>query len=143
VTVQAQILALLRDSTDEYQTGTILITHNLGVVAGMCDRVAVMYAGQVIETGSTEEVLTNPRHPYTWSLLRSLPRLDDRGKQPLRAIEGAPPDPAHRPPGCPFHPRCPFRQERCMTAEPALAPVAGGHEAACWVTQDGGALDER
>jgi peptide/nickel transport system ATP-binding protein len=140
VTVQAQILELIRAVTAEYNTATMLITHNLGVVSGLCDRVIVMYAGKVVESGPTESVLTDPQHPYTWGLLRSLPRLDRPGKYRLNAIEGAPPDPAAKPSGCPFHPRCAFRLDRCSTDEPALLPARGGGEASCWYTQDGGEL---
>lgn len=141
VTVQAQILELLRGLTREYKAATILITHNLGVVAGLCDRVAVMYAGRIVETGSTEQVLTRPKHPYTLGLLRSLPRLDAPGKHELLAIEGAPPDPARKPAGCPFHPRCHFRLERCTSESPPLFEFEVGHAAACWYTKDAGGLE--
>jgi oligopeptide/dipeptide ABC transporter ATP-binding protein len=142
VTVQAQILDVLKDATAEFGTATILITHNLGVVAGMCDRIAVMYGGRIVETGLTEDVLVNPQHPYTWSLLRSIPRLGDKAKTPLRAIGGQPPDPARRPSGCAFHPRCSFKEDRCMTDDPKLAPLgAEGQSAACWVSQERGGLD--
>jgi oligopeptide/dipeptide ABC transporter ATP-binding protein len=140
VTVQAQILDLIRTVTVEYGTATMLITHNLGVVAGLCDRVVVMYAGKVVEQGPTEQVLTEPQHPYTWGLLRSLPRLDRSGKYELPTIEGSPPDPAAKPNGCAFHPRCRFRMDVCTTAEPPLVPVASAHPAACWYTQEGGEL---
>ena len=144
VTVQAQILELLKETTAEFGTATILITHNLGVVAGMCDRIAVMYAGRIVETGLTEDVLVKPNHPYTWSLLRSIPRLGDRSKTSLRAIAGQPPDPARRPRGCAFHPRCEFRKDRCVTDDPVLAPLGGeGQLAACWVSQERGGLDAR
>ena len=99
VTVQAQILELIGSITREYRTATMLITHNLGVVSGICDRVIVMYAGKVVESGTTEEVLVRPRHPYTWGLLQSQPQLDRPGKYALRAIEGAPPDPPPSRPG--------------------------------------------
>jgi oligopeptide/dipeptide ABC transporter ATP-binding protein len=140
VTVQAQILELIRTITLDFGTATMLITHNLGVVAGLCDRVIVMYAGKVVESGLTEDVLTRPQHPYTFGLLRSLPRLDRPGKHKLRAIEGLPPDPAAKPSGCAFHPRCQFRLDTCLTAEPALRPV-GQASAACWYTQEGRILE--
>jgi phosphonate C-P lyase system protein PhnK len=141
VTVQAQILELIRAVTAEYNTATMLITHNLGVVSGLCDRVLVMYGGRVVEEGSTESVLTAPRHPYTWGLLRSLPRLDHAGKYELDAIEGSPPDPAAKPSGCAFHPRCAFRLDRCITDLPELSPRSGGGgSAACWYTKAGGEL---
>ncbi len=137
VTIQAQILDLLRRVNQEDGTATILITHNLGVVAGMCDRVIVMYAGRVVEQGPTDDVFANPKHPYTWSLLRSIPRLDAEEHEPLRAIEGLPPDLTNPPSGCTFHPRCPFRIERCSAEEPALEPVGSTQLARCWVTQEG------
>jgi oligopeptide/dipeptide ABC transporter ATP-binding protein len=141
VTVQAQILELIRSITEEYETATMLITHNLGVVSGLCDRVIVMYAGKVVEAGTTEDVLVHPRHPYTWGLLQSLPQLDRPGKYSLRAIEGTPPDPASKPSGCAFHPRCSFRLPRCATDVPVLAPMPGAGAAACWHTQAGGRLE--
>jgi oligopeptide/dipeptide ABC transporter ATP-binding protein len=138
VTVQAQILDLLREASITSGTSMMLITHNLGVVAGMCDRVIVMYAGRVVETGTTEEVLIRPKHPYTLGLLRSLPRLDDPGKAALRAIEGSPPDPTHKPSGCPFHPRCSFRLDKCVTEVPPITPVEPTREVACWYTTEVG-----
>jgi len=137
VTIQAQILDLLRQLNREFHTATILITHNLGVVAGMCDRVIVMYCGKVVEQGPTEDVFANPKHPYTWSLLRSIPRLDAEAHEPLRAIEGLPPDLINPPSGCPFHPRCAFRIDRCTKQMPPLEPVGRTQLAACWVTQAG------
>jgi oligopeptide transport system ATP-binding protein len=142
VTIQAQILELLNEVNREFGTATVLITHNLGVVAGRCERVMVMYGGRVVEEGPTEEVFAHPAHPYTWSLLRSLPRLDAEEKQPLRPIEGQPPDLTHPPPGCAFHPRCPLREERCTRDRPALAAVGATQRAACWVTQRGVRLEE-
>jgi oligopeptide/dipeptide ABC transporter ATP-binding protein len=136
VTIQAQILELLKQVNQEYGTATILITHNLGVVAGMCERVLVMYAGKIVESGRTREVMKSPQHPYTWSLLRSLPRLDAEGHERLLAIEGSPPDLVDPPAGCRFHPRCPFAIERCAKEEPPLETVRG-RLAACWVTQAG------
>jgi oligopeptide/dipeptide ABC transporter ATP-binding protein len=138
VTVQAQILDLLRHASSESGTSLMLITHNLGVVAGMCDRVVVMYAGRVVETGLTEEVLTRPKHPYTLGLLASLPQLGDAARTPLRTIEGAPPDPARKPGGCPFHPRCRFRLDRCPSEMPPMTPFEGGRAAACWYASEVG-----
>ncbi|HZV50270.1 MAG TPA: ABC transporter ATP-binding protein [Candidatus Dormibacteraeota bacterium] len=137
VTIQAQILELLKQINRELGTATVLITHNLAVVAGMCERVMVMYAGRIVEEGPTEEVFDHPRHPYTWSLLRSIPRLDSDHREPLQAIEGLPPDLIDLPSGCAFHPRCPFAEERCAGERPELAPVGGRRRAACWVTQAG------
>jgi oligopeptide/dipeptide ABC transporter ATP-binding protein len=134
VTVQAQILQLLRDLNRDLGTSIILITHNLGVVAGLCKRVIVMYAGEIVEEGSTEQIFDSPQHPYTWSLLRSLPRVDADRHERLRSIEGLPPDLIAPPPGCKFNPRCPFRLERCFSEDPELMPVGDGHVAACWVT---------
>ena len=134
VTVQAQILQLLRDLNRDLGTSIILITHNLGVVAGLCKRVIVMYAGEIVEEGSTEQIFDSPQHPYTWSLLRSLPRVDADRHERLRSIEGLPPDLIAPPQGCKFNPRCPFRLERCFSEDPELEPVGDGHIAACWVT---------
>jgi len=132
VTVQAQIIELLRELNSELGTAIVLITHNLAVVASLCTRVIVMYAGRVVEEGPTRQVLKAPQHPYTWSLLRSLPRLDGpRGAQ-LTSIGGAPPDLGHLPSGCRFHPRCRFRTERCLVEEPPLETVADGQLARCW-----------
>jgi oligopeptide transport system ATP-binding protein len=137
VTIQAQILDLLRNVNKEFGTATILITHNLGVVAGMCERVMVMYAGKVVESGPTTDVFAHPKHPYTWSLLRSIPRLDDEHHEPLNAIEGLPPSLVDLPTGCAFHPRCPFKVERCSRDVPPLNLVGETQLAACWVTQAG------
>jgi oligopeptide transport system ATP-binding protein len=137
VTIQAQILQLLRDVNREFGTATILITHNLGVVAGMCERVMVMYAGRIVESGPTEDVFAHPKHPYTWSLLRSIPRLDADAHEPLKPIEGLPPDLTSLPSGCAFHPRCPFKVERCLRDTPELNRVGDTQMAACWVTQSG------
>ncbi len=134
VTVQAQILELLRDLNEDTGTSIILITHNLGVVAGLCKRVIVMYAGEIVEEGPVEQIFESPQHPYTWSLLRSLPRVDSNRRDRLRSIEGLPPDLIALPPGCKFNPRCPFRIEKCFVDEPELQPVAVGQHAACWVT---------
>ena len=140
VTIQAQILDLLRRLNREYGTATILITHNLGVVAGMCDRVIVMYAGRIVEQGRTEDVFSHPEHPYTWSLLRSIPRLDAEPHEPLTPIEGSPPDMVHLPAGCKFQPRCPFAVARCSREEPSLLQVRD-QLARCWVTQAGTELN--
>jgi oligopeptide/dipeptide ABC transporter ATP-binding protein len=140
VTIQAQILDLLQTLNRDYGTATILITHNLGVVAGMCDRVIVMYAGRIVEQGRTDDVFAHPEHPYTWSLLHSIPRLDADQHQPLRPIEGVPPDMVKLPPGCKFQARCPFAVARCAAEEPELLQVRE-QLARCWVTQAGTRLD--
>jgi oligopeptide transport system ATP-binding protein len=142
VTIQAQILELLREVNREFGTATILITHNLGVVAGMCERVMVMYAGRIVESGPTADVFAHPKHPYTWSLLRSIPRLDADSHEPLKPIEGLPPDLMSLPSGCAFHPRCPFKVERCTREIPELNRVGDTQLAACWVTQSGGELGD-
>jgi oligopeptide/dipeptide ABC transporter ATP-binding protein len=133
VTVQAQIIQLLRDLNRDLGTSIILITHNLGVVAGLCTRVIVMYAGEIVEQGPTEQIFDSPQHPYTWALLRSLPRVDAARHQRLPSIEGLPPDLIAPPPGCKFNPRCPFRLERCFHDAPELKPVGTDQVAACWV----------
>jgi oligopeptide/dipeptide ABC transporter ATP-binding protein len=134
VTVQAQILELLRDLNQEMGTSIILITHNLGVVAGLCERVIVMYAGEIVEEGPVDQIFESPQHPYTWSLLRSIPRIDANRRERLRSIEGLPPDLIAPPPGCEFSPRCPFRIERCFSEDPDLETVGPSQKAACWVT---------
>ena len=141
VTIQAQILELLRKLNRDSGMATILITHNLGVVAGICDRVIVMYAGRVVEQGRTEDVFAHPEHPYTWSLLRSIPRLDADEREPLRPIDGLPPDMMRLPSGCKFTPRCPFAIKRCAEEEPELLLVRD-QLARCWVTQAGTSLSE-
>ena len=134
VTVQAQILELINGVASDFGTAVMLITHDLGVVAGMTDRVVVMYAGKVVETAPTDELFENPRHPYTLGLLASVPRLDEERRSQLKTIEGAPPDLLQPPPGCPFMPRCAFARAICRTMPP-LDPVAGNsaHLKACWV----------
>ena len=134
VTVQAQILELIDGVCSEFGTAVILITHDLGVVAGMTDRVIVMYAGKVMETAPTDELFANPRHPYTLGLLASVPRLDEKRHSQLKTIEGSPPDLVKPPTGCPFMPRCAFARAICRTM-PSLDPLAGkaNHLKACWV----------
>jgi oligopeptide transport system ATP-binding protein len=134
VTVQAQILELLRDLNRELNTCIILITHNMGVVAGLCSRVLVMYAGRIVEQGPVGQIFKNPQHPYTWSLLRSLPRLDADRHERLVSIEGLPPDLIKPPAGCRFNPRCQFKIDRCGHDDPPLMDVGPDQEASCWVT---------
>jgi oligopeptide transport system ATP-binding protein len=134
VTVQAQILDLINGVCSEFGTAVILITHDLGVVAGMTDRIAVMYAGKVVETATTDELFVNPRHPYTLGLLSSVPRVDEVRHSQLRTIEGAPPDLTNPPTGCPFMPRCAFARAICRTMPPLEAlPGQSDHLKACWV----------
>ncbi len=122
VTVQAQILELLQELTSEHETTMLLITHDLGVVAGVTQRVMVMYAGRIVESSSTEDVFTNASHPYTVALHRSLPRIDVRQER-LVTIEGQPPDPTQPVRGCPFAPRCPSRIDRCADEDPPLMTI--------------------
>ena len=133
VTIQAQILDLIARLRKEFGMAVILITHDLGVVAGVCERINVMYAGHIVESGTSEELFTNPRHPYTLGLLRSVPRIDQPRKERLIPIEGLPPDLIDAPPGCPFAPRCAYAVERCLEENPALETVGPAHVAACWV----------
>jgi peptide/nickel transport system ATP-binding protein len=135
VTIQAQYLRLLKDIQRETQLAMVFVTHDLGIVAKLCDRVAVMYAGRIVETGTTREIFTRPRHPYTIGLLSCLPTLT-RGREPLTAIEGQPPDLAQVPPGCRFAPRCPLAEARCRQAPPPLEPVAPEHLVACLRTDE-------
>ena len=121
VTVQAQIIALMRELQREHGTAIVMITHDLGVVAGLCDEVMVLYGGRVMEQGSAESIFYHPSHPYTVGLLGAIPRLD-QGTQSLVAIPGAPPNMAQLPPGCPFSERCTLAEPRCVQARPALAP---------------------
>ena len=130
VTVQAQIMDLLADLQAESGMGMILITHDLGVVAEVADRVNVMYAGRIVETGTLQEVYANPQHPYTLGLMHSIPRSDQKGLK-LEPIVGSPPDLMHIPPGCAFHPRCPFREDRCLTDDPPLFDIGPGRGTAC------------
>ena len=132
VTIQAQILDVLKTAQRETGAAVIMITHDLGVVAGLADRVLVMYAGRPVELGTTDEVYYAPRMPYTMGLLGSIPRLDASGRSALTPIEGSPPSLAHLPSGCPFRPRCPLVIDVCAEEEPALDPVRGAsHRAAC------------
>jgi oligopeptide/dipeptide ABC transporter ATP-binding protein len=138
VTVQAQVLQVLIDIKDEIDSAILLITHDLGVVAGLADNVMVMYAGRQAELGTTDEIFYQSRHPYTLGLLASMPRLDDMGTEPLLPIAGSPPSLINRPSGCPFHPRCRFAEVPgvCDEVVPELTSVAGRHVAACHRSDD-------
>ena len=131
VTIQAQILDLLMELRDEFNMSTLLITHDLGVVAETTDDVAVMYAGQVVEYAVTTELFANPKHPYTVGLFGSLPKLGDKRKY-LEAIEGSVPDPSNHPAGCRFHPRCNLMEEKCKQADIELREIEPGHTVRCW-----------
>ncbi len=133
VTVQAQIIELMKSLNQELGTAMMLITHNMALVASLCQRVIVMYAGRVVEEGPVEQIFKSPQHPYTWSLLRSVPRVDEARKDRLVSIKGLPPDLSNPPPGCKFHPRCPFVIERCKVEEPPLGEVDVNQVARCWV----------
>ncbi|WP_433171950.1 dipeptide ABC transporter ATP-binding protein [Actinoallomurus sp. CA-150999] len=132
VTVQAQILRLLAELRDRIGVAVLLITHDMGVVAELCDELAVMYGGRIVETGTVADVFAAPAHPYTRDLLRAMPRLDDVAGRRLFAIPGQPPDPATLPPGCAFHPRCARAEDTCRTERPTLTSLDGGRSAACW-----------
>ena len=131
VTVQAQILDLIDRLKDEFNAAVIIITHDLGVVAEHCDNIQVMYAGKAVEYGNTEDIYYRPLHPYTWGLLRSIPRLDEEEKEPLHPIQGLPPSLINVPTGCSFHPRCPYVMDECKVDVPPLLPVDGHHASAC------------
>lgn len=130
VTVQAQVMELLAELQAETGMGLILITHDLGVVAGVADRVAVMYAGRIVETGPVRAIYHNPAHPYTQGLMASIPRLDQKGGR-LNPISGSPPNLMRIPSGCPFHPRCPYARAVCVTDQPPLHEVEPGRRSAC------------
>ncbi len=132
VTIQAQILELLRSLVAERDTALIMITHDLGVVAGMCERVNVMYAGTFVETGSAEQVFARPRHPYTLGLLQSVPRIDAGRRQALQPIEGAPRNMLSPPSSCPFAPRCRYEVEQSLQELPRLEELEPGHRVACF-----------
>jgi oligopeptide/dipeptide ABC transporter ATP-binding protein len=143
VTVQAQVLEVLLGIKDEIDSAIMLITHDLGVVAGMADRVMVMYAGRAAELGTADEIFYRTRHPYTLGLLASLPRVDESGDEQLLPIPGQPPSLLNRPTGCPFHPRCRFaRPGPCVDEIPALRLVdRGEHRAACHYAEELASVD--
>ena len=136
VTIQAQILELMKSLTTEFGVALIVITHNLGVVARYADRVNIMYAGRIIERGSAREIYSNPRHPYTVGLLRSVPRLDLPRRAKLDPIEGQPPDLVNLPQGCAFRARCRWAIDKCATDTPVLDETSPNHWSACWRSED-------
>jgi len=136
VTTQAQVLALLRDLQAKYNTAIIFITHDLGVIAQMASYVVVMYLGRVMEEGPVDDIFHAPKHPYTQALLRSIPSLYGQTRVPLPVISGALPHPFNRPPGCPFHPRCPQVMPRCSIAVPKLKAVTERQLASCFLHND-------
>lgn len=133
VTIQAQIVELITKMRDMLKMAVIWITHDLGVVAGMADRVIVMYAGFIVEESAVNDLYDNPSHPYTIALLAALPRVDRRRDSRLKSISGSPPNLLVEPQGCPFAPRCEFVIERCRTENPPLENIEQGHSIACWV----------
>ncbi|QDS89778.1 Oligopeptide transport ATP-binding protein OppD [Rosistilla ulvae] len=133
VTIQAQILDLLKKLQREHNTAIIMITHDLGVVANICHRVLVMYAGRIVEKAPVDQLFAKPQHPYTQGLLASIPRWDQDGSELLKAIEGQPPHLAELPTGCAFHPRCPHKVDRCLGEDPRLESTSTERQRACFV----------
>jgi len=136
VTIQAQILELMKSLSRRLGVAILMITHNLGVVARYADRVNVMYAGKIVERASARELYADPRHPYTLGLLRSVPRLDEPRRAKLRPIPGQPPDLSRLPAGCSFAPRCTYVVDRCRVEVPPLAELSADHLSACWLARD-------
>jgi len=142
VTIQAQILDLIRELQQEFHMSVIVITHNLGVVAEMTDNVVVMYAGKPVEHTDVKRVFRDPKHPYTWGLLHSIPKLHER-RERLIPIEGQPPSLIDLPPGCPFAPRCPFAMEICVQEDPPDVDIQAGHYAKCYLYTDHATGEEK
>lgn len=136
VTIQAQILDLMKDLKNKLNTSIILITHDLGVVADLCTRINVMYGGLVVETGTTEDIFYRGRHPYTWGLLRSVPNPKEDTKEKLKPIEGQPPDLLKPPVGCPFAARCEYAMKSCIEKQPPHFEIGEKHSAACWLCHE-------
>lgn len=138
VTIEAQILSLMRKLRDEVDTSIIMITHNLGVVAELCDYVYVMYSGRIVEEGEIFELFKTPMHPYTAGLLKSIPRRsEDKDRERLYCIKGMVPNPLYLPKGCKFQPRCEKASEKCISQEPGLFDTEGGHQVRCWKYAEG------
>ena len=133
VTIQAQILKLLKDLKAKYKLTTLYITHDLGVVAEICDKVSVMYAGKMVEQGPVDDIFYQPGHPYTMGLLRSMPRVDAESYERLIPIEGTPVDMLNPPEGCPFAPRCEHAMKICLQKMPPYVELGEGHRSACWL----------
>ena len=136
VTIQAQILNLMKDLQRESKTAIILITHDLGVVANMAKRVAVMYAGEIVETGTLEEIFYQTKHPYTWGLLQSMPKMHQESDKPLIPIKGSPPDVSKIQAGCPFAARCPYAMKVCHDFKPGYTTLSDTHQVACWLQDE-------
>ncbi|MBR1780617.1 MAG: ABC transporter ATP-binding protein [Oscillospiraceae bacterium] len=133
VTIQAQIIKLLKQLQRENHTSILMITHDLGVVASIAQRIFVMYSGVIVERGSSDDIFYRPRHPYTRALLQAVPRMDQEGKQELNSIEGTPPDLIAPPEGCPFASRCKYAMPVCARLAPEVTDFGGGHRCACWL----------
>lgn len=136
VTIQAQIIELIQDLQKKLNTAVIIITHDLGVVADIAHKIQVMYAGEIIERGSTDDVFYNPQHPYTWALLQSVPRLDTKNKNVLYSLNGTPPDLIKPPIGCAFAPRCEYCMQICKEEKPEATKLSDGHEVSCWLKHE-------
>lgn len=134
VTIQAQVLDLMNDLKEKFKTAMILITHDLGVVAQVCDKVAIMYAGEIVEAGSLVDVFENPKHPHTHGLFGSIPSLDEECDR-LKPIQGLMPDPTNLPSGCKFHPRCPHATELCSKEQPKVTEIEKGHKVRCLICE--------
>lgn len=133
VTIQAQIMDLIKELQEKMDTAVILVTHDLGVVAEVADRIQVMYAGKIVERGTVEEIFYNPQHPYTWALLRSVPKLTTGNKSELYSLHGTPPDLVSPPDGCPFAPRCDYCMEVCKDTQPDVTVISDTQEVSCWL----------
>lgn len=133
VTIQAQILDLMKNLKEKTETSIILITHDLGVIANMCEKIVVMYGGTIVETGNREEIFYNSKHPYTWGLLNSIPKCEGGKKEKLIPIPGSPPDLLHPPKGCPFTSRCAYGMKICQDHRPGLKKFSETHSSACWM----------
>jgi oligopeptide transport system ATP-binding protein len=139
VTIQAQILEIIKELSVQFSTAVILITHDLGVVSGMCDKICVMYAGRIVERAPTDDLFAAPKHPYTQGLIRSVPRLDRSSRDRLYSISGSPPSLIDMPDCCPFHPRCEHAMDICRKKYPGEKALTDGHRVSCWLFAQGGA----
>ena len=133
VTIQAQIMDLIKELQEKFGTAVILITHDLGVVADVADRVQVMYGGKIVERGNSDDIFYNAQHPYTWALLQSVPRLDKKHKEKLYSIKGTPPDLLKPPAGCPFAPRCEYCMKICLNKMPEVSEIGSTQSVSCWL----------
>ncbi len=136
VTIQAQILEIMKELKQRRNMSIVLITHDLGIVSDICDKIIIMYSGEIMEHGPIESLLSNPSHPYTIGLIHSLPKIDQKEGEPLTPIEGSPVDLMHPPAGCPFAPRCEHCMKVCLTEKPPYFEMGQGHFSACWLHYD-------